>query len=275
MNASRRTILLGALGAASGLAGLPARAAAPATFESLFAQAELDPDSLEQARHESELGEFGRFKAVRPNIAPSKRKVADEARRLIVLFEVTNEKLYTAKYQQAVWPGGQSGATIGVGYDVGYANQERLRKDWTDYLDADLVKRLEIACETKGKPAKGLIAGLRDVKVPWSAANKQFNERLLPLYVATTLNALPLADALSDKSLGALVSLVYNRGPSFSKTTDRYKEMNAIKRALEAQNYASIPCLIRKMTRLWDAKKFKGLHTRRYLEAALFEEGLT
>ncbi|MGV7209926.1 hypothetical protein ACLB1G_18960 [Oxalobacteraceae bacterium A2-2] len=273
MNCTRRSILLGAVGAA-GMLALPARSQAPSEFETLFAQALSDPDALERVRLLREQPLVGGTKAVAPRVKRSDRKVAEEAVRMLVLFEVSSESRYTAKYQQPVWPGGDSGATIGIGYDIGYATESWLRDDWNGYVDAATLARLRGACRKTGKSAGQLVPGLRDVAVPWTAAYSQFTERLLPLYVGATLNAVPLADRLSDKSLGALVSLVYNRGASFNKPGDRYKEMRAIKAALASGDYASIPDQIRRMTRLWDPAQFAGLHTRRKMEAALFQEGL-
>ena len=274
MTTTRRSVLMGTLGAYAGILALPGHAAPASEFETLFAQALNDPESLERVRLLREQPQVSGIKAVAPRLKPSSRKVAPEALRLMVLFEVTSESRYTAKYQQPIWPGGESGATIGVGYDLGYSKASWLKADWGGYLDAALLARLEGACGKTGKAANGLIPGLRDVAVPWPSAYQQFSERLVPLYTASTLDAVPLADKLSDKSLGALVSLVYNRGPSFSKQGDRYSEMRAIKSALASEDYAAIPDLIRRMVRLWNADQFGGLHLRRKMEAALFQEGL-
>ena len=43
---------------------------------------------------------------------------------------MTGEQAYTKKYRKPVWPKGQSGVTIGIGYDVGYASKPQLRADW-------------------------------------------------------------------------------------------------------------------------------------------------
>ena len=90
-------------------------------FETLFAEALNDPDSLERVRHLRERPPIGAARAVPPHGKPSDRQVADEAVRLILLYEVTNESHYEAHCQRPVWPGGQSGATMGIGYDLGYA----------------------------------------------------------------------------------------------------------------------------------------------------------
>jgi GH24 family phage-related lysozyme (muramidase) len=80
---------------------------------------------------------------------------------------------------------------------------------------------------------------------------------------------------LSADSLGALVSLVYNRGASFFDTGNRYREMYAIRQRMEAKEFAKIPAEFRAMKRLWSGKRnMAGLVRRRELEAVLFEAGV-
>lgn len=275
MSVTRRSLLVGAASAAL-IARTPRLAAQPLSpsFESLFAQALRHPDELEAIRALKEQPDILNSKAATPRVRPSTRKIAPEAVRMIVLFEVTSQQRYEAKYQQPVWPGGASGVTIGIGCDLGYYLRKWLDQDWTGFLDAANLNMLEPACGKKGADAKRLIPQLRSVVLPWQPAIEQFETRLLPLYIGLTLQAVGFAEQLSDKSLGALVSLVYNRGPSFNKSGDRYKEMRAIKAALISGNYRAIPDQITAMKSLWDIKKFPGLHIRRDMEAALFREGL-
>lgn len=281
-DANRRHLLLAALGSGAGLLLPPARGQSGPDFESLFARALADPASLEAARSLRERPPMLQALPPGARAVRSDRRIAPEAVRLIVLFEVTSEQVYTARYEAPAWPGGNSGTTIGVGYDLGYTNRLWLQEDWGSYLSQDAMKRLQATCGKHGTDAEALIRGLRDILVPWDAAYAQFRDHALPLYIGETLKALPLAKDLSDKSLGALVSLVYNRGTSFSNPPDayskqnglkdRYFEMRAIKAALASGQVALIPGLIGDMTRLWP--KFPGLVRRRELEAKLFEEGL-
>ncbi|HEX4847294.1 MAG TPA: hypothetical protein VFV30_04070, partial [Novosphingobium sp.] len=84
--------------------------------------------------------------------------------------------------------------------------------------------------------------------------------------------------ALSPDSFGALVSLTFNRGPSYGKARsandplDRYREMRAIKAHMAVGNYAAIPAEISAMQRIWPT--VAGLRRRRREEAALFRDGL-
>lgn len=274
MNHERRNILLGALGAAAGLYTLSAYAQSTSTFETLFAEALNDPESLALVRHLRERARLGAARAVPSRVKPSGRQVADEAVRLIVMYEVTSEIHYETEFQSPVWPGGKSGATVGIGYDLGYHNGAALKEDWSAYLESADLAQLHNACGKTGPNVRKLIPGLHDVSVPWNTAFSQFKEKELPRYIGETLTAVPPASKLSDKSLGALVSLVYNRGPCFNESGDRHKEMREIKSALESGRYAVIPHLICQMERLWLGDASRGLRRRRYAEAALFREGL-
>jgi GH24 family phage-related lysozyme (muramidase) len=99
-----------------------------------------------------------------------------------------------------------------------------------------------------------------------------FIGRDMPKWEAIVAKALPNASQLAPDSFGALVSLAYNRGPSFSNMGDRYREMRAIRDHLANQQFAEIPDDIRSMKRLW--QNVVGLRNRRDHEATLFEKGL-
>jgi GH24 family phage-related lysozyme (muramidase) len=81
----------------------------------------------------------------------------------------------------------------------------------------------------------------------------------------------PGMDKLPLLSAGALVSLVYNRGPS--TVGPSRLEMREIRSALGSGDVAEIPGYIRAMVRLWPNSR--DLQDRRRKEADLFEQGLT
>ena len=99
-------------------------------------------------------------------------------------------------------------------------------------------------------------------------------------YIGLAENALPNFAALPNDARGALVSLVYNRGASFSvplskDPTGRYQEMRNIRALMLRKEFHSIPDEIRKMIRIWQSEPdMKGVVKRRELEANLFEIGL-
>lgn len=84
--------------------------------------------------------------------------------------------------------------------------------------------------------------------------------------------ALPNCNLIGPDCLGALVSLAYNRGPSFSLGGSRYAEMRDIKAHMTSRDFRLIPDDFRHMKRIWP--NTPGLRDRREKEAVLFEQGL-
>lgn len=105
-----------------------------------------------------------------------------------------------------------------------------------------------------------------------AAAISVHANRVIPRWVALVEKSLPNIGDIGPDCLGALVSLTYNRGASFSKPGDRYREMRDIKDHMTAREFAQIPDDIRSMKRLWP--DVPGLQNRREREAQLFENGL-
>ena len=180
------------------------------------------------------------------------------------------------------WPAGQSGVTIGCGYDLGYHSRQELERDWKAHLGDAALQRLLPAIGLTGAAAKGFLSRVDDIRIPWGVALTVFDAASLPKYALTTFNALPNLLVLTNAGLhghcvGVLVSLVFNRGPSFTRVGERYTEMRAIASAIQAgkrQDLKSIPRLLRDMKRLWAQNGPAGLLTRRDKEAALFQAGL-
>jgi hypothetical protein len=192
---------------------------------------------------------------------------------LIVAEEVSSQAVYQARYQHPEWPGGASGVTIGIGYDCGYSTANTIQGDWGDKLPATMVQALQDVAGIHGSPANSHAHQLRGiVTVPWAAAMAVFIGRDMPKWERIVSQALPNTDKLAPDSFGALNSLAYNRGASFSGAGDRYREMRAIKVCMASGQFAEIPDEIRSMKRLWPAAA--GLRNRRDHEAALFAKGL-
>ncbi|WP_429494099.1 hypothetical protein [Paraburkholderia youngii] len=237
------------------------------------------PDLLLATRSEREglSREYDMFhsRGIGARYKPATRSISQDAKDLIVAFEVTDQKRYEARYQRPIWPGGNSGITIGIGYDLGWATSEWLRSDWTDRLAPEHLALLSSVCGKTGENVQPLLTDLQSIQIPWVDAFIQFNSVTLPRYIAETLAVADNVSKLSDDSLGALVSLDYNRGQNFRTQSYRYVEMNAIYRSLVTGNFADIPAQIRKMKRLWEGiSGARGLVIRRELEAVLFEKGL-
>jgi len=90
---------------------------------------------------------------------------------LIVMEEVSSKKTYEAKYTHPEWPGGASGVTIGIGYDVGYSTPTIVQGDWGNKLPVAMVAALGSVVGIVGSPAASHAHELRNVvTVPWEAA---------------------------------------------------------------------------------------------------------
>lgn len=200
-------------------------------------------------------------------------RISQAAVDLIVREEVGSRRLYEAKYTHPEWPGGQSGVTIGIGYDCGYSTPARLRADWSGKIPDGMIRILEAACGLTREAAHARTRAIGStVTVPWDAAMAVFESRDAPRWEAIVTHALPNTDKLSSDSYGAIVSLAYNRGASFSNAGDRYREMRAIKDHMTTEHFSEIPQEFRSMMRLWPSTS--GVHGRREREAVLFEAGL-
>lgn len=186
----------------------------------------------------------------------------------IVRFEVTSFAHYERALSHPTWPGGASGVTIGIGYDVGVTSESRVDSDWRGKIpDADLGQLLAAAGVT-GTAARDLIPGLAHLEIPLEAAREVFSTRTLPHHADKTRKAYPGIEALPADAQGMLLSLVFNRGASLANT-DRRREMRDIQPLVVQGDLEGIAGQIRSMKRLWDPAVLPGLHLRRDKEAEL------
>jgi uncharacterized protein (TIGR02594 family) len=205
--------------------------------------------------------------------APSDTPISPKAINLIVEAEVSGKDVYEKRYRHPIWPKGQSGVTVGIGYDVGYQTKVQVEQDWKDVIGADMVTLLQTACGKTGAAAEPFVKRLAAVDIPFDKAMHVFLRRDVPRWVGTVQRALPNINdpKITASRLGALVSLAYNRGASFSKAGPRYVEMNNIKTHMSNRAFDRIPNEFRRMKRLWP--DMAGLQRRRDAEAAMFEAG--
>lgn len=185
----------------------------------------------------------------------------------IVDFEIGSIGYYNSKLQMPSWPGGNSGVTIGIGYDLGYQTEAVFRHDWSQFLPVSSINRLIRSCERKGRSAKALIGSLKNISVSYESAYKVFISNSLPVYASRTKSAFPGIESLSPNAQTALVSLVYNRGPSV--TGPNRTEMLAIRGLIATKNYSEIANQIESMKRLWLNRGLDGLLKRRDIEAQM------
>jgi hypothetical protein len=205
---------------------------------------------------------------------PSQNQIAASARELIITCEVSSQRRYEALYQAPIWPGLESGITIGIGYDLGYSSESQLKEQWEGRISEETIQALVPVCGLKGPNAEAALASVSHLRVTWPQAISQF-DNFLPYAVGKTEDTFPNSAELSPACLGALVSLVYNRGPSLSPTSPRRREMREIAALTMARDLAPVPGKIREMKRLWQNNpRARGLVARREVEALLFEQGL-
>jgi len=198
---------------------------------------------------------------------------------LILEFEVGGGENYYNKFlKNPAWPEGQSGVTIGVGYDLGYVNKSEFSEDWKD-LPKETFDRLYKVVGIKGYNAKNLIRGLKDITIPWELALKVFNNKTVTKFYNLTQQTFPNFDNLPEDAKGGLVSLVFNRGNALEG--DRRREMKLIRDGMKlVSNYDQkaltfIANQIRNMKRIWIGGSIeKGMSRRRDAEAKLIEDSL-
>lgn len=186
---------------------------------------------------------------------------------LIVEFETGGRALYRARYTRPVWPGYQSGVTIGIGYDLGHATAAVIRTDWTDHPQRPALPE---ASGITGPAAKPVARAMHHVVTPLPLAEAVFTCTSVIEYWRRTRRA--FGDgflALPRNAQGALVSLVYNRGGAMQGR--RRVEMRRIRdTCIPRHDTACIADQLRAMTRLWAGSAIAaGMTRRREAEAAL------
>jgi hypothetical protein len=185
----------------------------------------------------------------------------------IIRWETGGESYYDPNPE---WPGGESGITIGVGWDLGHTHAGETTRAWSGKITDSALALLVSVSTHKGAAAQERLPHVRHLGIPWAAALAVFQEVTIPTWYLRTLRIYPQVESLPGDCAAALVSLVFNRGPSL--TGERRFEMARIQELLRAGDHAGIPAQLRAMTRLWPT--VKGLRRRREEEADLFEAGL-
>jgi hypothetical protein len=185
----------------------------------------------------------------------------------IVQFEIGSRAQYEKLYSRPTWPRGESGVTIGIGYDLGFTARAQIEADWGPYLEQADRAALAAAQGAKGIAAQQLLRGLRHITIPLVAAEAVFYASTLPRFARLTRDTFPGVEKLPLDAQGALLSLVFNRGTSLGG--ERRREMRAIRDALSGQrpSLEQIAAQVEAMQRLWP--EVRGLRDRRRSEASL------
>lgn len=173
---------------------------------------------------------------------------------------------YDRLYQRPEWPGGESGITIAVGYDLGF--ESTFESDWEPILDEQDYQDLKAVCGLSGDAARRRLKEVRHIMISWHHAYRVFDQNQLPREYIKTARMFPGLQNLSLNAQSALLSLEYNRGTSLvgpSRT-----EMRTIRDMVPKVDYPGIAEQLRKMTRIWLGSTIEeDMTRRRYGEAEL------
>lgn len=184
----------------------------------------------------------------------------------VVRWEVGSEAQYVRKYQGVICPGGASGPTIGIGYDLGTQTPADIRAAWGWHPDVD---RMTTASGQVGtERCAAWRAGHRDILVGYDDAMRVFASHDWPRYTAMASRAYRNGwSVLTPHHQGGLTSNGYNRG--FTFIGSRRTEMREIRDTCVPGNDA--PCTadqLRASCRVWaGTKNYDGLCGRRKAEA--------
>jgi hypothetical protein len=199
--------------------------------------------------------------------------ISRKAIEMIMNFEIGGKAYYEKALQKPTWPGGDSGVTIGVGYDLGYNTEKQFMADWSPVINLNFINALRPVVGLKGEKAKAMLKGeILNVRIPYAAALEVFAKSSVPRFYKLTLGIYPEMIHLNEDTQGALVSMVFNRGTKLDG--ERRKEMKAIVKLVKDKDYEGIAEEIEKSKRLWEQRGLDGLVLRREAEADLIRESI-
>lgn len=191
-------------------------------------------------------------------------QMTEKAKHLIIVNESLN--------QPYKFPGGESGVTIGYGYDLGQCTGAQFVSDWSDVIPEGWIDALRPAIGKRAEAAKKMCPFFKAIAITPQQAMLVFDKRMAPQYEARTARAFPGLQNLPPDAQGALVSLVFNRGASMEG--ERRKEMREVRDCVARHDLKGIAAAIRRMKRLWVGQGLDGLLKRREDEAKLVESCL-
>lgn len=228
------------------------------------------PESLEEPVRVTE--------ALQRDPASVLQRLGADGYRFILAHEVSSRRVYESRLRNPILPGAASGVTIGIGYDLGYKSLAEFRAHWGDLLDEADKRQLELCIGKTRDAAAAILPQVQHIMIPYETAIQVFERFSLPKVFGQLNRHLPDAviDTLPSSCLAALMSLTFNRGASYQRSGDRFREMRGIRTALLRGSAEEVPALIRSMKRLWEGMpNVRGLLRRRDEEADLFESGLS
>lgn len=196
--------------------------------------------------------------------------IPERAVDLIIAFEVGSPETYQAKYRAPIYPGGASGPTVGVGYDLGHAMSTVVMRDWEKSPHA---ARMATASGVFGPElSPEWVKRNADIAIEWGLARQVFDQTNLLAHCRIAERSFGDGlDRLEPNCKGAVVSVVFNRGGSMKGESRR--EMRVIRdTCLTTGDESCVADQIRSMARINKGTSIeRGITRRRNKEAELCE----
>jgi len=110
-----------------------------------------------------------------PRVVRNNVQTAVEAdNHLIVAHEVSSRANYNRRLKNPIKPGGASGITIGIGYDLGYQKLSEFRQHWGGLLSNSDMQALERCLGATRSRASNLLRSVRHISISYEAAMEVF-----------------------------------------------------------------------------------------------------
>lgn len=198
-------------------------------------------------------------------------RISTESRDMILYYETGGQGYYQARLQRPTVPPGQSGITIGIGYDLGYNSRAQIKADWAGAIPDAQIERLAGVAGLTGSKAKAALGRVRDIVVPWTAAAKVYESRTVPRFAALTAATYPGITNQHPHTQGVILSTTFNRGSAMAPF-ERRKELVWSRDDIRAGKAAKLPSYQLSMRRLWP--NIAGLQKRYTAHAGLIQNAL-
>lgn len=185
-------------------------------------------------------------------------------RELVLEFETGGRSGYDPHPE---WPGGASGVTIGIGYDMGYYSKAVIDSDWQAINKTPRTRLLSVA-GLSGTRARHVLSTVRDIYVQWDIAADVFDRVDVAREFSRAKRAVPGFEDMRPNAQAAWLSLGFNRGWQLSGPNRL--EMRAARDLVPGRDYEGMAVQFRKMVRVWAGTQFEnGMRRRRFAEADL------